>query len=441
MSMIKEIIKNFLPQFTHKYLIFMKSKFYDPLIKRKVASRSRRVHEKLLAKSRGKEKIRVVFLEIFDSSWKMDSVFKTMLNDPYFEPIILVCPYTVYGEQRMLVEMKRCLAFFNKQKYPVIESWNAENNKWVNLKELNPDLLFLNNPHKLTRNEYYEDAYLNYLSCYVPYHYEVGQYNNNQSQYNQFFHNAIWKIFAPHKTSIKVYKSTCATKGKNVVLTGYPHAERLLTKNHLQNIASVWKGDKSKIRVIWAPHHTIDSPELPYSNFLKYAEFFKQIAKKFENEVQWCFKPHPILKSKLQNHADWGREKTEEYYEFWKNQSYSQLNEGDYVDLFCESTAMIHDSGSFLAEYLHVNKPVLYLVNTDNYMDFYNDFGKKALDCCDLGKSENDILIFIENLKHITNLTEKNIESENLAFFQSECPDNPTDEIINVLKKELKYAN
>ena len=157
--------------------------------------------------------------------------------------------------------------------------------------------------------------------------------------------------------------------------------------------------------------------------------------------MQWCFKPHPILNSKLQNHADWGREKTEEYYEFWKNQSYSQLNEGDYVDLFCESTAMIHDSGSFLAEYLHVNKPVLYLVNTDNYMDFYNDFGKKALDCCDLGKSENDILIFIENLKHITNLTEKNIESENLAFFQSECPDNPTDEIINVLKKELKYAN
>ncbi|MEN8282234.1 hypothetical protein [Acinetobacter gerneri] len=438
---MKEIIKKFAPEFVIKHLLVMKKNFYDPWEKLRLAKKVEHKHVELLKKLGSKEKKRVIFLVFFESVWKLDILLKKMLADSQFEPVILVCPYIVFGESRMNEEMQKCINFFKEKGYPVLSSFDNEKKKWITLDELKPDLVFFTNPHNLTRKEYYQDAYLNYLSCYVPYHYEVGQYDDNQAQYNQPFHNAIWKIFTPHKTSLSIFKDTCFTKGKNAELTGYPFAESLSQSIDAKLNPSVWKESSAKVRIIWAPHHTIDSPELPYSNFLKYAEFFKEISEIYKSEIQWCFKPHPILKLKLYNHPQWGIEKTDEYFNFWKNQKFTQLAEGDYIDLFIESTAMIHDSGSFLAEYLHVNKPVMYLINNENYLNFYNNFGKSALECCDLGRNKDDILKFINSLRSLTKVDEDILIKRNTAFFSRECPCEPSQKIIEILDREFKNAS
>lgn len=386
-------LKKVLPKPLKEALIVIKAGTLDKYKKKKLAKRMQKKHQELLANLQGKEKVRVVFLAIHESVWKVDTVFKRMLKDPYFEPEILVCPYTYYGEECMLKDMEQAYSYFKGKGYPVKKSLK-DDGSWVRLEDVQPDIVFFTNPHNLTRHEYYEDAYLNYLSCYVPYAHDVSKYDNYAGQYNQLFHNAMWKIFVPHNEDLDIFSSYSQNKGKNVIVTGYPSCEAFF---EVKNKSSWKPQEKNKLKVIWAPHHTIDDPELPYSNFLRLATFFKDLSFEFKDKVQFAFKPHPILKLKLFVHHDWGVEKTNQYYEYWKKRKNTQLEEGDYIDLFKWSDCMIHDSGSFLAEYHYVKKPVFYIGDkkTERYL---NSFGISALSCCFVGKDEEDIRGFVEQM-------------------------------------------
>ena len=60
--------------------------------------------------------------------------------------------------------------------------------------------------------------------------------------------------------------------------------------------------------------------------------------------------------------------------------SNGMLCESDYIDLFLTSDAMIHDSGSFLIEYIYVNKPVQRIISNFEARNDFNSIGKKCFD-------------------------------------------------------------
>ena len=66
---------------------------------------------------------------------------------------------------------------------------------------------------------------MNYLSCYVPYFFLTTTHDDDQSIYNQVFHNVIWKNFMPHEFSFNKMKEVSSNKGVNAVMTGYPFVE------------------------------------------------------------------------------------------------------------------------------------------------------------------------------------------------------------------------
>ena len=117
---------------------------------------------------------------------------------------------------------------------------------------------------------------------------------------------------------------------------------------------------------------------------------------------------------------------------------FTQLDEGDYIDLFLSSDAMIHDSGSFLAEYLYAEKPVMYLKRENN--NHFNKFGQDILKSIDIGKSFEDIRAFVDNLL----LNKKsNIKSTQIDFFNSNIAiyfkdKLPSDKIIEDIKNSIK---
>ena len=370
--------------------------------KRRLFLRMKKKHQALLTQIKGKERIRVVFLAIHKSVWKVDPVFQKMLADPFFDPIILVCPYTMYGEERMWEDMRECLKYFNEKGYPTYSSYLAEEQRWTKLDELQPDIIFFTNPHNLTRKEYYQDAYLNYLTCYAGYGINIANYDGNQGQYNQNFHNALWKIFVQTSEMYQGYskKSQRGESGLHLILDCI--VEQILG---VKNEKSVWKNHVTHKKIIFAPHHTINKNfSLQLSNFLEYAEFIKDMVLETKDFVTWSFKPHPILKSKLYDHTDWGRERTDNYYRFWVDQGNAQLDTGEYINLFTQSDGMIHDSATFLAEYIFTNKPVLYLMNKNTKKNL-NIFGLICLDAVLQAWDVNGINTFVANI--VNNVDEK----------------------------------
>jgi len=427
-------IKRLLPQPIKEWLRPLKNKWIDNPRKRKLFLHMQKQHQALLQQIKGKEKIKVVFLAIHKSVWKVDSVFKKMLDDPFFEPLILVCPYTPYGEERMRQDMQECYEYFQDKGYPVLYSYHEEENRWITLKEIQPDIVFFTNPHNLTRKEYYEDAYLNYLSCYVPYYSDIASAHDPQSSYNQFFHNAVWRIFYGDKISIDNAKKYSMTKGVNCRCFGSVFLESFFYSDVSY---TGWKS-KDKKRIVYAPHQSIvKENNLHLSTFLQVADFMVYLARKYKDKVEWSFKPHPILKSKLYKHPEWGRERTDLYYSFWENSDVSHVNSGDYIGLFKSTDAVMHDCGSFILESLLSGKPSAYLYfNGKDQVAAINEFGLELISYHQVLESLTGIEAFVNGIidgEYTKNLDCKNfLENQIYPFYKAS---KPSDMILSELKR------
>ena len=360
-----------------------------------------------------------------------------MEKDTRFEPVVVVCPYMVYGEETMLREMNQAMTSFKAKGYHVVKTYDENTNKWLDVKkELKPDIIFFTNPHKLTKDEYYISNYTNYLTCYTPYNF--GNSHLYQMMHNQLFHNYLWRLFAETNFHKVLSEKYAANKGINVLVTGFPGTDVFLDPNYIP--VNVWKQKDIQIKkIIWAPHHTIDNDKsiLSYSSFLIYADFMVWMAKQYEGKIQIAFKPHPILINRLYDHPEWGKEKTDAYFNQWKNMENGQLVVGDYTDLFLTSDAMIHDSGSFLFEYLYTGKPVLHTNRDDTISERMNDFGLLAFNLHYHAKNKEDIVAFIGDI--LMNKDEKKEERD--SFLNSELiPPNQrsaSENIYNEIVKQL----
>jgi hypothetical protein len=390
-------IKKALPGPLRLVLIYIKQRTYDYWQRKILFNRMQAKHTEKIKQLKGKKKIKVVFLAIHKSVWKVDHIFQKMLKDSYFEPEILVCPYTQYGEERMTEDMNLTYNYFNEKGYPVKKSKIVEG--WIKLDDLKPDIVFFTNPHDLTVHEYYENAYFNYLSCYVPYYFMATKHAGGDAEVlNTNIFVSAWKLYWATQYTEVLNENISPSKGVNSDCFGYPGVESLLQLAESDNV-SAWKvqGERKK-RIIFSPHHTIEKTINALSSFLLFGESIKNIAIKNKDKVQWSFKPHPILKTKLYLHPDWGVKKTDEYYDFWERQSFTQLDEGEYENLFLGSDAIIHDCSSFIVEYAFTRKPCLYLVNENNLKGLLNDFGKGVMQVYEQARSVENIECFISDV-------------------------------------------
>lgn len=380
-------------------------------------------HQRALEKVKKKEKVKVAFFLIHDSVWKYEGVYKLMEEDKRFEPVVVVCPYIVYGEEIMLRDMNQAYNSFIEGGYNVVKAFNEENSQWLDVKnDIQPDLIFFAVPYKLTKDEYYITSFQNILTFYVPYGFMITK--RHIMQYDLLFHKLVFRFYLDTKFHFQQNKLFSKNRGINSKFVGYPGIDNLLfpEKNDLSD--DVWKiKDKNIKRIIWAPHHTIEGDDnniYSYSNFLDYHQIMLDVAEKFKDKIQISFKPHPILKSKLYKKSDWGKTVTDNYYKKWDRLRNGQLNESNYIDLFLTSDAMIHDSESFIIDYLIVNKPSLYQLKNISILTAFDDFGKKAMNCQYISRSYEDVIYFIEqtliNENDILKLKREEFVKENIQM-------------------------
>ena len=388
------------------------------------------LHMRLVRKFEAGSRIKVAFVVFQESIWKTDTLFKVMLEDPNFEPfIIAVEPRSIDNDFCATVRHFEVKGYQTK--------YIAKDEGLPGVLEIfrstAPDIVFIPNHYQQSFPGLYRFIFRNFLTCYVPYSLNVSHYRNDQDQYNSHVHNLVWKNYAPHVIALETFRRVQSIRGANVVVTGYPSLESLVKRDQVHGI---WK-DNGRKRVIWAPHHTIDMPELPYANFLKYAEFFRILAIKYSETISWAFKPHPILRGKLEAHIDWGKARTDEYYRFWDEQDYTQLEVGAYEDLFKSSDAMIHDSGSFIAEYLYVDKPVMFLWSSSTISESFNDYGKQALIANEHGDNIEDIEKFLEDLLENRDAGRQKRANFLRRFQIDEGGSSPSEKIMLDLKNHL----
>jgi len=381
-NIIKKIPKRLTLEYLEQKFVSYKARLIKPIYLKYLVPRKVKVLRK-------KKVIKVLFVLHELGSWKTENLYLRMVQHPRFNAQLLLAPTVEEYSFKILKE------YLEKKKYPYEKISDDESIK----KKLHPDIIFYGKPYAgILHWKYFFENNLYALFCNVAYCFR----NRNSPHLKQIiFSDYVWQEYVENNKIIEEKYYIQKINTKNSVNTGLPIMDTLLlNKSKFEDPWQKLLGYKK--RIIYAPHHTlrVDTATFKspfyYATFLEYADFMLEMVEKYKEKIQWAFKPHPLLRSKL--YEIWGREKTDAYYKRWNDMINCQIAEGEYMDLFKHSDAMIHDCGSFKLEYLYTNNPVMYLLKDNPEYDYENWQTTKALELHYIGKNKADIEQFILNV-------------------------------------------
>lgn len=344
----------------------------------------------LVQKIHRENRATVVFFAATVSMWRYQKLYEILKTDERFKVYVVVTTFASFTEDANRIQKEQLCCFFNNNHvdFLLLEDITG------GISSLNPDIIFYIQPYEgIIGDDVCYTHFKDKLLAYYPY----GLQNVYKKWgYNTEFHNLAWRLFYPTVLHKQNAKALSAVKGKNVVVVGEPHADDYSSPI----VEDPWKDKGKKKRIVWAPHFQIVPNKMFYRpSFLWTFDLMLEIAEKYKESISIAFKPHPRLYPTLCQYPGWGKERTDKYYALWKEMDNTQFEDGDFVDLFKTSDAIIHDCGSFTAEYQYTMKPCMFL--TRDYRSVFDElcpFGKLCLDNHYIGENKDDIIRFIEDI-------------------------------------------
>ena len=338
--------------------------------------------ESLWQAIREKAVINVVFEMYHLGFWRSESLFRLMQGHPRFNPVIWVVPH--YDCWNNAANAQAAIQYCRAQNFPYVTHHDLSG---FAVDEY-PDILLPPEQYAFNffrRYHRHGKPFLDHGICLVPYCYRN---TTDRVDFNEDLQNIALFNFCENGYTAELARGIMDNRGCNLAVTGNPMADLFAQALASPETAQpAWKDTGKRMkRLIWAPHWTIKDVPGYYcaSTFLQVCETMLDIARRYADCLQIAFKPHPGLYNELCLHPEWGKERADAYYAQWRDMPNTQLEEGQYISLFVQSDALVHDSGSFIIEYLFTDKPCLYLQDGAGFGHF-NRMSAEALQCHERG--------------------------------------------------------
>lgn len=380
------------------------------------------------------EKIRVAFFSMYSSDFASKSIYEKMRKDPIFDPYFLVIPDIIRGDENMFYQMKKTYKILYAQYNNVYYAYDFDKKKFIDWSD-KYDIVCFDSPYDHMTHKFYTVEYAakkNILSFYVNYG-TMPDYYAREHIINQRALNFCWKVYTDTKENYEDVLEYTDIKGKNAVLSGYCKMDRL---NNIE------KKELERKKIIISPHHTVGEAwdkVFGLSNFLRYSDFFLELPQKYP-QVDFVFRPHPLLFVTLSREDYWGKEKVTEYINkitAFPNVEYQ--DGGEYFETFVNSSAIIHDCSSFIMEYLYTGHPACYMLKNEKEVEeIFAPIGQQCLENYYHAFNKEDIINFIENVVLSGN---DPMKETRIKFAKEKIMlnyPNVSDFIINNIKEELR---
>ena len=344
----------------HQLSYIISRKEYNAFIGRVFAASAQRIA--------GKKKIKVGFVLYDSSMWGGDDLYNLFANDERFETTVFLCQRTEGLKNDIIHNV------FLKD----IELFKSHGLNLVAVENLNEpapeqDVLILLTPYfdRLVRNFRFSNLPARTLITHVIYSFAVSV--RIKGYYNLPIFHTAWKVFFPSTINLKMYGEMNNVGMPRGLYSGYPRIDVFFKKD--AEFKFNWKMVRPDAKkIIWAPHHSINEVT-KWATFQWNYKFMYEFAKAHP-EISWVVKPHPNLAFRAIDHGIFPNvEAFEEYLQKWNDLPNAQVYTGAYYQaIFATSDGMIHDCGSFTAEYQYVDKPMIYLTRKGTV---FNDLGNE----------------------------------------------------------------
>lgn len=245
------------------------------------------------------------------------------------------------------------------------------------LVRLAPDFIFRQTPWEHHIPQVFNAQLLGFAQlCYVPY--GMGTIEKPQQQYDQPFHNLCDFVFAESEYHLGRYAQHRKLGTLGVHLTGYPRFEAFVERiESPEQPAWPLPARDDMPRVLWAPHHSVETTWLNYSTFVEYKDLMLDEAARGRCSI--LFRPHPALGEKLVASKRMSAGQYEDYLAAFDATGSSGVDrKKDYIDQFAASDLLITDGLGFFSEYLLTGKPLVRTFKAG--AEPMNDFGNWCAD-------------------------------------------------------------
>ena len=203
-----------------------------------------------------------------------------------------------------------------------------------------------------------------------------------------------WRLVVSNEQTRLLWTETNPLLAETIVTCGYAKMDRY------EEVLTRVPHNMPRKTVMICAHHSLgrEVSGLHISTFLRNADLYQRLPDIFP-DVDFIFNPHPLLLAKLQMSKWWGRERTDAYFSELKAHANLTFMTGDYFSAFARSDALIHDCGSFLAEYFYTGKPQCYsLENRESIEEQFLPFSQALLAHTYQAYSPDDIITFIREV-------------------------------------------
>lgn len=346
------------------------------------------ITQRLLIKSEKGATINVVFLIEEPSVTKnILPIIDELHNDDRFDVMLVNLWYKSYKDGDYTYVRPKIETVIDTSKYNFLEAYDEENDKWLDLECLIPDYVFFSRPYDYYRNEaYHIGEVAKYArTCYVPYGIQTvgGEVEKMvltpecSNLYYFFLDNSVRYEFVNDvlgKTDFAIY-------GHSVYL-GYPGIDMLLNNPQI-------KKTNDNFNVLWLPRWNSGENNC---HFFEFCDFLANYANSFEN-CSVTLRPHPLC---FNHFLDTG-ELTEEKLADIRN-SYSGKNEIDekssYIDAFTNSSVLVADETSLIAEYFITEKPIVFCKKETHFSALM----EKLIEGCYIVSNQDELEAVLNNL-------------------------------------------
>jgi hypothetical protein len=286
-------------------------------------------------------KVTVIFLVSKIESWSVHYFYTALKEKSRFNVKVFLIPYG----QSYSNWYTKTRDFFEKAGIETELAYNPQDNSYRNLQAEQADLIIYQQPWDLPEEYLPENTGKYALTLYIPYCFYM---LDSEFNYYPWFHRFLWIYFVESPLYVDFYKKRY--QARNCIGLGNPK---------IDGFFDLQPQPQHKRTIIYAPHHT----------FLKYpfAATFEwngrdilRLAQETSHEINWILKPHPNFADALVSELVMTETEKNRYFDDWRTIG-SIHDGGSYYQDFVNSSLLITDSISFLAEYLPTGKPVIHL--------------------------------------------------------------------------------
>lgn len=379
------------------------------------------------------KKISIIFVVQYPEMWNSEkSVYEKLLLDSHFSVSILAVPKNIYNglkkgmKENKFFETNDSYEYLSKKYKNVINSF--DNGRWINLKKLNPDILFVQRPYEDNLPKCYSFNKISKIAllCYIPYdgtdfskekHVSIGL-NEKLLQNCAYFFSAT----DVHRNYFEKNKYSSLSKS---FFSGCPRFDLIQAYTKKSNKQS------NKKTFLWLPRWYFENGGNNQSSFIKYVDALIDFFLKQEN-LCLIIRPHPLMFGKLVESKLISEKQLEDMIlKINRSNNISFDKNIDYLDTFKNADYLISDYTSLLIEFFMFNKPIFYCDTTEDFNNLGVEVSKFFINVTNQKELIDRINFVLNNPHNVLKDDTKLIANLNKRLARS------AERVSNELRKEL----